>query len=676
MTQSLHPRRGLLFKPIFKPLLVPAWRAAWLALAAAAVSAPTLAIAAGDLTSLSLEQLLDVNIVGASKYEQKQSQVAAAVSVITRQEIASFGWTTLGDALASLPGVYATYDRQYGYTATRGFGLPGDFNTRMLLTIDGNRVNDAVFDQGFTGHEFPLDTDLIERIEFIPGPGGAVYGQNAMFGVINVVTRSGASLGGTELVADYQGPQGLRDGRVSWGQRLGNGADVLLSASALRSRGEDRFVDFGSTGVAGVAAGLDGERASRFFARVAQGPWHFDLSYSNRVKDDPLGTYQSDPLTPGQNQRDRHLLAQLQYQHSFADDTLHLSARLFGGGARYTAPFTFGGAPTLQTGASNWHGAEVRAVSTAWARHKLMLGLEYQANSRQDESFTDYAVPAKNLDIRASGWRAGVYAQDEWALSETLSATLGLRLDGSNMTANGLNPRAGLIWNANPATTLKALYGRARRAPNSYERNYGDGVSQVANPALRGERIDTLELVADHRMNRDLLLRASVYRWNMRDLIVLGVDPASGVAQYQSGEAVRAGGLELSADQTWASGARLRGSLALQNARYASGRGLLNSPRLLGKLNLATPLPWAGLRAGYELRYDGQRLALDGRFLGGYAVSNLQLSTQALARGLELSLGLHNLLDKRYAHPGSDANWQNAIEQDGRSLRIKLSQQF
>ena len=85
-----------------------------------------------DITELSLEQLLDVSIIGASKYEQKQDKVAAAVSVITRNEIKAFGWRTLNDALASLPGIHTTYDRQYSYLGTRGFGLPGDYNTRVL----------------------------------------------------------------------------------------------------------------------------------------------------------------------------------------------------------------------------------------------------------------------------------------------------------------------------------------------------------------------------------------------------------------------------------------------------------------------------------------------------------------------------------------------------------------
>lgn len=638
---------------------------------ALAAAFPAQAEPAGDLASLSLEQLLDVKIVGASKYEQKQSEVAAAVSVITRQEIKAFGWRTLGEALASLPGVHSSYDRQYSYVGIRGFGLPGDYNTRALVTVNGNRVNYPGVDLGPVGRDLPLDMDLIERIEFIPGPGGAVYGQNAMFGVINLITRRGADVDGTELSASSQRPQALREGRVSWGKRLDNGVDLLVSASALRARGEDRFFDFGAAGVTGVAKGMDGEHDREFFARLARGAWSFEFMHGDHRKDDPTGAYLSDPLVPGQYQGDRYDLAQLHYEDSFAADTLRVSARLFMGRELYTSTLSYA-TPYTFPAPSDWRGAELRLLSTALAGHKLMLGLELQDNARTDQAINDVATPANNILIPGSGYRVGVYAQDEWQLAESLSATLGLRVDRNNVTGSRASPRAALIWQASPETTLKALYGRAHRAPNVYERDYFDGVAQVANPALKGESVDTLEIVADHRIGRDLTLRASAYQWNMKDLIALGIDPASSLAQYKSGEAVKARGLELSADKTWATGARLRGSVSFQNVAYASGAGLPNSPKLLGKLNLSAPLPMAGLHAGYELHYDSKRLSLDGSRLGGYALSNLTLSTDALAKGLTLSLSVQNLFDKRYAHPGADSNWQNALEQDGRSVRLML----
>ena len=647
-------------------------RPLWLAMAAA-FAAP--AHATDDLTSLSLDQLMDVTIVGASKYEQKQSEVAAAVSVITRQEIRAFGWRTLAEALASLPGVHTSYDRQYSYVGMRGFGLPGDYNTRALVTIDGNRVNAPQADTGPSGRDLPIDIDLIERIEFIPGPGGAVYGQNAMFGVVNVITRRGSDVDGTELAAAWQRPQALREGRVTWGQRLDNGVDVLVSASALLARGEDRFTDFGAAGVAGVATGLDGERDKEFFARLSHGAWSFDFVHGNHRKDDPTGTYNADPLVPGQYQADLYSLAQLQYQDSFAGDTLHLLGRLFAGHELYSSTLSYS-TPFAFPAISDWRGAELRLVCTALAGHKLMLGLEYQANLRYDQIISDLAAPANSIFIPGSGYRAGFYAQDEWRITDALTATLGLRVDRNNVTGSKSSPRAALIWQAAPQTTLKALFGRAHRAPNAYERDYYDAVSQVANPALKGESIDTLEVVADHRVGNDLTLRGSAYLWKMAGLVTLGTDPASGLLQYQSGETVKARGLELSADKTWTSGARLRASVSLQNVAYAGGAKLLNSPSLLGKVNLSTPLPLAGLHLGYELQYDSQRLSGDASRLGGYALSNLNLSTHTLAKGLVLSVGINNLFDKRHAQPGADSNWQNAIEQDGRSVRIKLSQRF
>jgi len=302
----------------------------------------TLAHSNEDLTNLSLDELLKVNVTGASKYEQKQSQVAANVRVITRNEIKTFGWRTIDEALATLPGIFSNNDRQYTNLGTRGFGVPGDYTTRVQLTIDGNRVNDVVYDSALMGRKFPVDIDLIERIEFIPGPGGAVYGQNALLGVVNVVTRKGTGVDGTELAAAYHDPQSGKEGRVTWGKKLDNGLDAVLSASGYKAKGEDRFYVYpgaGSDGtdISGVAAGMDAERAKSIFGHLTYGSWMLESSYGDQRKDDPTGAFFSNPLVPGQYQRDRSLLTQLQYQDKFASDTLQLTGRLFQGQERYTS---------------------------------------------------------------------------------------------------------------------------------------------------------------------------------------------------------------------------------------------------------------------------------------------------------------------------------------------------
>ena len=623
-----------------------------------------------DMTGLSLEALMDQPVYGASKYEQKQTEVAAAVSVITRQDIRTFGWRTLDEALASLPGIHLTNDRQYTYIGTRGFGLPGDYNTRVLVAIDGNRVNEPTYDAGPMGRQLPLDMGLVERIEFLPGPGGAVYGQNAMFGVVNIITRTGADVDGVEFAAAYQSPQGTRDGRASWGQRFANGIDVLLAASFMHSRGENRFFEFGDSGISGTARRLDTEDDKELFASATRDAWSAEIVYGDRSKGDPTGAYRSDPLARGQYQDDRYALAQLQYQDALRDGTLQLSGRIFGGQQRYRSRLDYGDSISFPA-TSEWRGAELRLVSTALTEHKLLLGLEGQDNARIDQSVLSEADPSNNIAIRGSGYRVGLYAQDEWQFAGAWALTLGMRVDRNDTAGTDVSPRAALIWQANAATTLKALYGRAHRAPNAFEHDYADNVAQVANSALGGETIDTLELVADYSAAPDLHVHASLYHWRMRGLITLGNDPDSGLTQYQSGGTVDARGVEVAVDKTWDWGGRLRSSLSYQQPRAEHGKQLVNSPALLGKLNFSTALPIAGLRMAYELRYDSARRTLAGRHLDGYPLSNLRLDATGWIDGLELSLQARNLFDQHYAQPAADSNWQDALAQDGRSVMLE-----
>ena len=161
-----------------------------------------------ELTELSLEQLLDVKISSASKFEQRANAAPAAVQVISREDIKRHGWRTLTEALKSLPGIYAVNDRGYDYLGARGFLIPGDYNTRFLLLIDGQRSNDNIYQQAQLGSEGWLDMSVVERIEYIPGPGSAIYGSNAMFGVINVITRSAGKTPQNE-VSTYVSQLGL-----------------------------------------------------------------------------------------------------------------------------------------------------------------------------------------------------------------------------------------------------------------------------------------------------------------------------------------------------------------------------------------------------------------------------------------------------------------------------------
>jgi outer membrane receptor for ferrienterochelin and colicin len=98
------------------------------------------------------EELLFKDIASvytASKYEQKITEAPSKVSIVTDDEIRRYGYRTLADILRSLPGFYVSYDRNYSYVGVRGFGVPGDYNTRVLMLVDGHRINDNIYDSTY-----------------------------------------------------------------------------------------------------------------------------------------------------------------------------------------------------------------------------------------------------------------------------------------------------------------------------------------------------------------------------------------------------------------------------------------------------------------------------------------------------------------------------------------------
>src|SRR5208337_229610 len=116
-----------------------------------------------DLTELPLEALMNLDVpkvYAASKVEQKETEAPSSITIVSSDEVKKYGYRTLADILQSVPGFYVTYDRDYDYLGIRGLEL-GDYNNRVLLLVDGHRVNDNLTDNAAIGTDFILDVDLI-----------------------------------------------------------------------------------------------------------------------------------------------------------------------------------------------------------------------------------------------------------------------------------------------------------------------------------------------------------------------------------------------------------------------------------------------------------------------------------------------------------------------------------
>ena len=193
------------------------------------------------MAALGIEELMELKVTsvyGASGYLQKINEAPSRVTILTSRDIQHYGWRTLAELLNSVPGFYTTYDRNYHYAGVRGFGRPSDYNSRVLLLVDGHRLNENIYFMAPIGTDFPIDLDLIDRVEVIQGPSSSLYGAGAFFGVINVFTRKGLDVKNVE-VSGAAGSFETYKGRMSYGyNNKPKQADLLLSGSYMESQGQ------------------------------------------------------------------------------------------------------------------------------------------------------------------------------------------------------------------------------------------------------------------------------------------------------------------------------------------------------------------------------------------------------------------------------------------------------
>jgi outer membrane receptor for ferrienterochelin and colicin len=138
-----------------------------------------------------LRQLIDTEVTTATLHPQKTSDAPATTTVITQREIAEFGYRTLAEALRSITGMYVRNDRNYLNLGVRGFSIPGDFSTRVLMLIDGYRVNDPAYHQPLFDYLLPIPMEAVSQIEVVMGPGSTLYGSDALLATINIITKDG-----------------------------------------------------------------------------------------------------------------------------------------------------------------------------------------------------------------------------------------------------------------------------------------------------------------------------------------------------------------------------------------------------------------------------------------------------------------------------------------------------
>lgn len=626
------------------------------------------------------------SVFTASKYSQKVTEAPARVSIVTAKEIQQYGYRSMVDVLNTLPGFQTSYDRTYSYVGARGFAVPGDYNSRILLLIDGHRVNENIYSGMIIDNGLAVNIDIIDRIEVVRGSGSSLYGNSAFFGVINIITKRGRDLQGVQTVASV-GSQNTKTVTVSYGDRFNNGVEVLLSGSYYESDGDVNlyYPEFDDpTTNNGFATNVDGGKNENLFAKLAYNNLTITASYQEQEKVNPTASYETvfnSPITRGFEQT---IYLDAKYQKRLSDGT-DISARIFYDEYNYMGHWAYDYSDEgdfsdivnwQEESDGKWWGTELIVTKEIFQNHRVSLGGEYRNNFDEKSTSWDIYEIFQVIDTDSYTW--GVYLQDNIQIKENLILNLGLRYDYFSEIDSSTNPRIAAIWEPIENSTVKLIYGTAYRAPNVYELYYDDlGISQKAPKQLSPETIQSLELILEQRLNSNLNLVASLYQNKIEKLIALTTDPSDELLVFQNQDDVTAKGFEIELQGHWKSGWNGAFSYTYQNSKFdSSAITIPNVPEDQVKLNISTPELAYGFTAGLNLQYESARKTLQNNESESYFLTNLTLLNRTLVKNLDFSFGIYNLFDEQYSFPGSEEHLQDQIAQDGRTLRLRLAYTF
>ncbi len=646
-------------------LLNPSTRPALLALLLSTAASPALA---QDYLSLSLEELLQVRVTAATRTEESLRSVPASVTVFSRQQIQQLGVNTLEELMNYVPG-YQSYgsDQNLPTFASRSRRLTFA-NREVLVLLDGQRLNHDLLGS-YMGGDGELALANVARVEFLRGPGSAIYGANAFLGVVNIISATGLNEASLSTASHQQ-----QQAALNLSHSFDNGLQGSVFAQGLSDQGEPRsaFDPFSRQRIPDQPQ----RQQQTLYAQAHWGDWGLQARHRERSSENGylLGT-----LGDGIHQRtDITRLIGLSYQHAF-NSAWALASRVFYTPYDITQTQRISALPRLAD--SQIQGSETGMENRlTWQRGtaNALLGLDYVGASVDKADLVFWSPPAPRgpavIQYKiGSRHLYAAYAQWEASLSTNWTYILGLRQDAYSDDGSASTPRLGLIWQAMPSETFKLLYGQAFRAPAYNELYTQNNPLQIGNPNLKPEIAKTTELVWLHTSGY-YYMTTSVFDTQITDPVVLANTPNP--RSFIAGDPQHLQGIELETQLQLADHWQLRYQLT-----HMFSSALNPNNDALDTLSASLIYTNTPLTASVSARYhgpvqDADTSAQGYHNLASYTLLDAHLHYQLSPRW-QVYANLRNLSNQDYTQPAV-LNATNAfgVPGAGREWELGVKLQF
>ncbi|MEO0212155.1 MAG: TonB-dependent receptor [candidate division WOR-3 bacterium] len=469
-----------------------------------------LLIAQAGYEEMSLEELMNIRVEAVSRYEEGVRETPASVTVITQKEMHDLGLRSLADVLDYAMSTLVTFDREYNRASFRGFVFLEDWNSRILVLVDGHILNEVWDAYAPTGEDLPIPFEMVERIEIMRGPGSSIYGTNALIGVINIVTqREGFALSVGGMMPEAGGEARATAGWSNGSLRFwagGSMADERYPDLEIPEQSVEYEAGYGGDSVYGGIA-RDVDYSKRYYALVGMGWGDLELSLSafRRISGLPYADYNAVYGEKRNNISDSHEYIDLSYSHGFGPWTISIQG--YWDHYRYIDNFFFAdwdssdypvdsGYNWRTLGDPFWWGGDIR-VRYAGSGLGFLAGTAYQHRKTYQDCWVENM---RGDTIDKMGILYPVILQDVISPYGELSfisgfgrITAGVRYDRYSDYGGIIAPRVGGVAVLPAGAALKLVYGKSFRAPAAYEIYYIDGEDVIANPNLVAEKMEGFE---------------------------------------------------------------------------------------------------------------------------------------------------------------------------------------
>lgn len=618
-------------------------------------------LAQGDLGKMSLEELLRIRVTTPSKLSTSIQDVASQIYVIDRQEIELYGWGNLAEIIGSVPEMATFSDRVYEFIMPRGYYQSNDPNSRILLLLDGHTIFE--FFGYFNGHLPSVDVSQIDRVEIVMGPNSTIYGTNALFAIVNVITRKGQSASEKEISLELGSFQHTNLG-ISWRKKSGKNQINFHSSVGTRDVEDIYFSEYDSPLISNDGI-IDGEnnRLNNLTSYLHFQRKHiYVLGYFNyRKKWVPTGIYGGALNSKNTFFQDINSFIEIKGEYN-SGNYLNGYVKVFADGYDFSGRYAYDPDSAFITGPP--YSAEENKIKTFsigaewinrinWSpKQSTLVGMEYR--NYHYLSFSYYSVndPSKLVDEQLTEYPEKfhwfIFGNHRIQFTKKIQVETGLHLDYYHPYQWHLNPKISLHYNVNHKLQMVLNYAQAFRSANVWETNTKEPLFFVeGNDELEPEVLENNDIRIIWNASKKLRFSTNAYYYKLNNVI-----------RQDGGKWINRGGLEgkgFSADVQY----RDRKIHSLVGFSYVKTVHQGNSNQQIE----FTPQWMIKARMAYMFQ-NHSSVSIDNQWIGSrykgdkskgklpaYFLAGLTLRSSIVPGTWDINIHVHNIFDTKYQHP-------------------------